>query len=138
MRIQRPLFLLGILAVWLISAPIEAAHQAGTSKTAFENDRVRVVEVRLKPGEKVAMRDLPDHVVYIMAPGKLKFTFPQGDPIVSDSKIGETYWGEAGKHATENIGKTEINALVIELKKPGTGNEKPPATPNGGAPICPL
>ena len=47
-------------------------------KLLFENERVRVFEVRFKPGERIAMHSHPDHVVYVLDDGKLKLSSPDG------------------------------------------------------------
>jgi quercetin dioxygenase-like cupin family protein len=84
----------------------------------LENERVRVLDIRLKPGEKAPMHNHPgDHVVYVMKDAKFKLTFPDGKSGEFDLKAGQTIWMEAGSHATENIGASEGHNLVVELKK---------------------
>jgi hypothetical protein len=39
----------------------------------FENDRVRVFETRTKPGERNAMQERPDRVIYHFNAGKQRF-----------------------------------------------------------------
>src|SRR5712691_10988204 len=120
---QRPFFFLGVLRIWAIllltclshpsfaEEPIKAESPAYIYNSAYENERVTVIRVRLKPGDKIPMRFHPDHVVYITSPGKLRFAFPKGLPLVTETKIDEVYWGPAGKNSTENIGHTEVNAI---------------------------
>jgi len=84
----------------------------------MENERVRVLDIRLKPGEKAAMHNHPnDHVVYVMNDAKFRLTFPDGNSGEFDLKAGQAIWMEAGSHATENIGTSEGHNLVVELKK---------------------
>ena len=83
----------------------------------MENERARVLDVRFKPGQKAVMHSHPDHVVYVLKDGKLKITLPDGKSTEFSLKAGQAIWMEAGQHAAENIGKTEANNLVIELKK---------------------
>jgi quercetin dioxygenase-like cupin family protein len=83
----------------------------------MENERVRVLDLRLKPGEKALMHSHPDHVVYVLKDGNVKITLPDGKSTDFNLKAGQAIWMEAGQHAAENIGKTEANNLVIELKK---------------------
>jgi len=45
----------------------------------MENDRVRVSDVRFKPGEKTAKHSHPDYVVYVFNDGKLKLTPSKGE-----------------------------------------------------------
>ena len=84
----------------------------------LENRSVRVLDIRLKPGEKAPMHNHPgDHVVYVMKDAEFKLTFPDGKSGEFDLKAGQTIWMEAGSHATENIGTSEGHNLVVELKK---------------------
>jgi beta-alanine degradation protein BauB len=100
----------------IIQDVLKAAGNA--YKLLMENEKVRVLDILLKPGEKAPMHNHPsDHVVYIMADTKFKLTFPDGKAGEFDLKTGQAIWMEAGSHATENIGTTEGHNLVIELKK---------------------
>ncbi len=95
---------------------LEAA--ASAYSLLMENERVRVLDIRLKPGEKAPMHNHPrDHVVYVMNDAKLRLTFPDGKSGDFDLKAGQTIWLEAGSHATENIGTSDGHNLVVELKK---------------------
>jgi quercetin dioxygenase-like cupin family protein len=87
-------------------------------KLLMENERVRVLDLRLKAGEKAPMHNHPnDHVVYVMKSTRFKLTFANGKSNEFDLKAGQTLWMEAGSHATENIGTSEGHNLVVELKK---------------------
>lgn len=95
-------------------------------KLLMENEKVRVLDILLKPGEKAPMHNHPsDHVVYVMKNTKFKLTFPEGKTNEVDLKAGQTLWMEAGSHATENIGTTEGHNLVIELKSLERSNAQP-------------
>jgi quercetin dioxygenase-like cupin family protein len=87
-------------------------------KLLMENDRIRVFDVRFKPGQKAVMHAHPDHVVYVLADGKLKLTLPDGNNQEIPLKAGQAMWIGAGLHATENVGTTEAHNLAIELKEP--------------------
>jgi quercetin dioxygenase-like cupin family protein len=45
----------------------------------FENERVRLVEARLKPGDSSALHSHPDYLVYNLEDGRVKFSGPSGD-----------------------------------------------------------
>ncbi len=90
----------------------------GAYTLLLENDRVRVMEVRLKPGQKAPMHDHPnDHVVFVVKDAKFKLTFPDGKDNVVDLKTGKTLWMDAGAHETENVGTSDGYNLVVEIKK---------------------
>lgn len=85
-------------------------------KMVMENDRVRVFEVRFKPGQETVMHGHPDHVVYVLADYTLDLTLPDGSHQEVPLKTGQALWIGAGPHAAKNIGTTEGRAVVIELK----------------------
>jgi quercetin dioxygenase-like cupin family protein len=101
-------------------------------KVVFENNRVRVLEVRIKPGEKIPMHSHPPHLVYTLSDFKGKYSSPDGESTLILGKTGAWSWTEAITHDSENVGTTEIHAFAIELKEPpkrkaGT-SDKPAAT----------
>jgi hypothetical protein len=134
--------IVAILSLTSLSYPSLAQQPAPSSlhstayNVIFEDERINMMQMRLKPGEKITMQSYPDHVVYITGPGKIRFGCSKGPPMDSETKIGEVYWGPAGKHTTENIGKTEINAIVVELKSV-SANKGSKATKLLTPPICP-
>ncbi len=48
-------------------------------KVVFENERVRVLEVSMEPGERADMHSHPDCFVYFLYGGKGKLTTPSGE-----------------------------------------------------------
>jgi quercetin dioxygenase-like cupin family protein len=87
-------------------------------KLILENDRVRVFDVRFKPGQKAVMHRHPDHVVYVLSDYTLNLMFPDGKSQEVALKEGQAMFLDAGPHAAQNIGTTAGHALVIELKEP--------------------
>ena len=91
---------------------------ANAYRLLMENEKVRVLEIRLKPGEKAPMHNHPhDHVVYVINNAKFRLTFFDGKSGEFDLKAGQTLWMEAGSHATENTGTSEGHNLIVEVKK---------------------
>src|SRR5256885_6358367 len=86
-------------------------------KVVLENDQVRVLEYRLKPGEKEPTHSHPAGVVYVLGGATLKFSYPDGHAEERTAATGDTIWREPVTHAVENIGKTEAHVIVIDLKK---------------------
>jgi len=84
----------------------------------LENDRVRVLEYRLKPGEKEVMHSHPASVVQFLSDATLRATLPNGTKSETTVKKGDIVWREPFSHALENIGRTELHVLLVELKKP--------------------
>jgi quercetin dioxygenase-like cupin family protein len=85
-------------------------------KTLFENERVRLLEVRMKPGDESAEHSHPDYLLYALAGGKVKLTDASGQSAEVDIQTGDTMWREAEVHSALNVGTSEIAALFVELK----------------------
>jgi quercetin dioxygenase-like cupin family protein len=83
----------------------------------LENDRVRVLEIHIKPGDHVSQHSHPAHVIYAVSEGKVKFTYPDGESEEFEMKAGQMGWSEAVTHTAENVGTAEMHVLNIELKE---------------------
>ncbi len=81
----------------------------------FENDRVRVLDVRMRPGEKSGRHSHPDSVWYLTSAMRARFTADDGSAVEAEFPAGAV-WREAETHAVENIGTTEVRAIAVELK----------------------
>ncbi len=95
--------------------PYEVGKQYYT--LLLENERVRVSDVKFKPGDKMAMHSHPEHLVYALTPGKIKFEYPNGTTKDVEVQTGQVLWAGEESHATDNIGGTDLHVLVVELKK---------------------
>jgi beta-alanine degradation protein BauB len=87
-----------------------------THKVLLENANVRVLDVRLKPGEKIVMHSHPASVVYFLTDATFKFTFPDGKTQEAEVKAGTAIWRDAVTHAVDNVGTTEAHFVQTELK----------------------
>ena len=87
-----------------------------THKVILDNAEVRVLDVHIPPGQKIAMHSHPANVVYFVSDGKFKFTFPDGTSRVVEVEAGTAVWRDPGTHAVENIGTTEFHFVQTELK----------------------
>ncbi len=86
-------------------------------KVLLENNKVRVLELRIKPGRKVEMHSHPSMLVYCLSDAKNRFTFPDGRIQDIQLKNGEVRWMEPFSHTGENIGKTETHLILVEFKE---------------------
>ena len=114
-----------IIAMFLVTYALAAtAFGAGDPlkvapdmyKLLFENERVRVMEVTFKPGQKIAAHSHPDHFVTVLEAGKLKISKPDGTSNEVDLQKEQVLWINAETHWAENTGKSEVKLLVTELK----------------------
>lgn len=85
-------------------------------KVLLDNEHVRVLEVKIKPGEKEEMHTHPATVHIPLAPAKVKVTYPDGTSVTREGEPGKAIWVGPEKHAIENVGDTEIHAFIVELK----------------------
>ena len=85
-------------------------------KVLFENERVRLLEVKLEPGGRTEMHSHPDTLIYAFSAGKVNLTAPSGEVTELDVPTGETIWMEATEHAADHVGGNAIHALLIEPK----------------------
>lgn len=106
---------LGIAAQETLPDPKEAYPE--NYKILLENERVRVMDFQLKKGAKEAMHRHPAHVVYVLAPFKIRFTLPDGRTGMREAKAGDVLYSDAVAHSPENIGDTDAHGLLIEMKQ---------------------
>lgn len=84
-------------------------------RVILENERVRVLEARFKPGAKIGMHMHPDHVVVVTSAGRLAMTNAEGTQEI-DAKVGDTFYIPAESHSAENVGTTDFVCVITELK----------------------
>jgi quercetin dioxygenase-like cupin family protein len=94
-------------------------------KVIFEDEHVRVLEVKGKPGEKAPMHSHPDYVVYAISGGKVKHTAPDGKTSENDMKAGSAAWIKAESHASEIVGPGELRVILVEMKAPAAKAKAP-------------
>lgn len=85
-------------------------------KTIFENDRVRVLEYRDKPGDSTSPHSHPDSVMYTLSSFRRRLVHGEQQVEVELEK-GKVGWLSAQEHHGENIGDSETHAIFIELKE---------------------
>lgn len=85
-------------------------------KVLLENDRVRVLDFQLKKGAREDFHQHPAAVTYVLAPFKIRFSFPDGTTKIREAKAGDVSYGEALIHASENIGDTDAHGILVEMK----------------------
>jgi quercetin dioxygenase-like cupin family protein len=83
----------------------------------FENDRVRVLDVRFGAGQKQRMHSHPDHLVYPLSAYRIRHIAEDGGTSIGERQPGEVVWIPAESHAGENVGETECHVLIVELKE---------------------
>lgn len=125
---RQVLALLAALGVTRGALAQDAAAAAPRSyRVVLENERVRVLEFKSRPGFGVCgegMHTHPDHVTVSLTGAKLKVTTPDGKAVFKDIAPGTVFFAPAETHSAEIIGGVGTLSYIIELKdkdwKPST------------------
>lgn len=86
-------------------------------RVIFENERVRVLEYRDRPGDRTHPHTHPDSILYPLTSFRRRIS-SGGQQVEVELTEGQIRWVSAQEHSGENIGDTESRALFIELKEP--------------------
>lgn len=104
------------------AAPTEKATKGERSvKTLVDNDKVRVQEVRYKPGDVNKTVPRTARVVRALTNGTLMRTYADGKTEKIEWKSGqvrfeEALTGSSPQYTTKNIGKGDLVLYVVILK----------------------
>jgi quercetin dioxygenase-like cupin family protein len=91
------------------------------SRLLFENDRIRVWDITLEPGERLPFhRHRTSYVYRCEAGGTLRVRTPDGEEAVYESPLDEVHFHEIGPddlvvHDLENAGETTVRFTTVEL-----------------------
>ena len=85
-------------------------------KVLMENKCVRVQYHDVAVGQTAPMHSHPNYIVYTLRAFKARIRLADGTQRISERKSGEAYWNPPITHSVENLGKTPIHNLIVELK----------------------
>ena len=113
------LFLLTLASATMAQDPVkvDATHY----KVEFENAQVRVLRIKVGPGEKSVMHQHPNAVAIFLTDVNGKFTFPNSTSEAVTSKAGDARWTPAITHLPENVGDQPFEVILVELKGKASG-----------------
>jgi beta-alanine degradation protein BauB len=120
-------FLGSVITAIALTVPFGVAHSQDRDpvkvspdyyKVLLDNEQVRVLEYRLKPGQKEAMHSHSAGIVYGFTAAKTKSISADGKVTEGTGKAGDVFWRNPTTHMLENIGKTDVQAPAVELKSP--------------------
>jgi hypothetical protein len=106
-----------LVALSAVAQAQDPVHTDGDKyKVKIENQRVRVLEYKDRPGDKTHQHAHPGFVLVALAPFKRKIILPDGKAMIREFKAGDFFWSDAQTHIGENIGDTPTHVLMIEMK----------------------
>lgn len=104
------------MAVQIISQdPVQLAPQH--YHTILDNDRLRMVDVRIPAGAHVPMHSHPTMCLYSLNRSRIRFTFPDGTTQDVEMREGDSHYQDGLNHAVDNIGASEAHILLVEFKR---------------------
>ncbi len=106
------------LALLAAARPV-AAGEPHMFRPELQNERVRVLRVRLAPHQRIPMHLVPPHVVVWLTDARLTITYPGGRTETKQFRAGEVQWVTLGEHAGENAGDRPIEFIAIEPRPRG-------------------
>ena len=111
-----------IAALCCAAIPAEAQDAAEVQpsgyRVALENDEMRVLDFHSKPGLGVCgvgIHSHPAHLTVLLTPARARDT-QNGKTVIVSNQPGDVFWLPPITHETENIGSSDIRALIIEVK----------------------
>ncbi len=95
--------------------PVES--NPGLYRIVMENERVRVLEYRDRPGDRTTPHGHPDSVMVTLS-GFRRRLVSGGNQAEVEIPAGAVRWLDAQEHIGENIGESETHVVFVELKQP--------------------
>ena len=94
-----------------------AVVNPNTIRVKLDNTQVRVLEATIKPGVKEKPHSHPASIVYVLSGGRMRTHLPDGTTSDATYTAGQTVYRDPVTHWAENIGKTTVHLIVVELKQ---------------------
>jgi hypothetical protein len=93
-----------------------ATTDADKYRPIFENECVRVLEYRDRPGDKTNQHGHPAFVLYALSDFQRSIHLPDGRTLKRQFKAGDVMWSDAQTHIGENTGQTPTHVILVEMK----------------------
>ena len=96
----------------------DGAKQTGQTAVTrlLENERIEVRRMVSVPGDKGAMRERPDRLLYIIQGAKVRFHYPGGKTEDAVWKTGDVVYQKADNRQVENIDTKDLEYISVHLK----------------------
>jgi beta-alanine degradation protein BauB len=97
-------------------------------KVLFENPSVRILKISYPAGGKSTMHQHPDAIVVSLADSSVRFQTADGKSSDENMASESAMYSPAGSHLPTNIGKTPVDAILVEFKTPSPGSATIPTS----------
>lgn len=85
-------------------------------RVLWENERVRVLEYRDRPGDRTHPHEHPDSVMVTLSSFEREIS-SGGRHVPVHLDAGQARWLDAQTHAGHNVGDTATHVIFVELKE---------------------
>ncbi|HEY6458101.1 MAG TPA: hypothetical protein VIY90_22725 [Steroidobacteraceae bacterium] len=110
----------GIAVAFEAQAQDAAVMQPQSYRVALENEYVRVLDFKSRPGMGVCgsgMHSHPAHLTVLLTDGAVRVKTPDGKIVEQHNMpIGTVFWEPAVTHTVENVSGANMRGLLIEVK----------------------
>jgi quercetin dioxygenase-like cupin family protein len=86
------------------------------TKALFENERFRLVEVTLPPGESIPSHSGINRIVYSLSAYQITYSENEEQGIEKQFSAGDVHWHQACQHSLSNTGDSVAKYLVVSYK----------------------
>jgi hypothetical protein len=119
-----------------MTSPDPAITDPDLYHVVFQNDRVRVLEYRDRPGDRTHPHRHPDSVMVTLTSFRRRVS-SNGRSVDVELAAGQARWVGAQEHLGENTGRTGTHCVFVELKEPGPiSTSDGPLGPSGSGPAA--
>lgn len=87
------------------------------ANSIFENEHIRIIEVKIATGESQPMHHGINRLIYSLTSYQIEYTSEQMDTKNSKIEAGDIHWHTADKHSVKNNGETLAHYLIFEFKQ---------------------
>jgi quercetin dioxygenase-like cupin family protein len=96
-----------------------SAHETSPEvySVLLEDERVRILEMKLPAGQSDSEHVHSAEAVYFLNGGKANIHLPNGETVEAEVPDGGVLSNAMWKHRVENVGETDIHAVIVELKE---------------------
>ena len=112
------------LCLFLLACAVPAFAQDAVKvdpkhyKVEFQNASVRVLRIHYGPHEKSVWHSHPNGVAIAQTDSHVRFSLPGGKHMDQNMTAGQVMWTPAGRHLPENLGDSDMEVILIELRSP--------------------
>jgi hypothetical protein len=111
------IFLLACVSVPVLAFAQDPVTTDGDKyKVIFENDCVRVLDYKDRPGDRTQQHKHPAFVLYSLSTFKRSITLPNGKVLQRQFKEGDVMWSDSQTHIGTNTGDTPTHVILVEMK----------------------